>query len=335
MKIFHKNKESAVEEAEDLAELDGKGAVAQTEGYTQGSKFAVNALVGGFYLLVLVALVVSVAAFFRPAPATAGGTNKTGDQQINLDAGNYAAGFVGAWLSATRDSSADLQAYTQVALTSNLPLTAAPYKDLAVATIAQPSKGLTKVVIAASIKQLSADGKTATWPRRYFQVAVNTSSDGYSVIGYPAPIAAPAIATGISLAYESTVLANDPAAVTVGAFLNAYAAGIGDLSRYISPGTSIVAITPAAYTAVKAVQILSTEEPAKAPSDGAELKVLTQVQLISGKSSTPATYALSLTARASRWEVSSIDPLPTISPLSPKQTASSPPSSLPNPSKGK
>ena len=110
-------------------------------------------------------------------------------------AGEYAAGFVGSWLRATREDSAPLERYISTSAIGQLSATGWKYRDLTVASIdAGENTDLTSVVVAANVQEVDADSKEQAeiWPRRYYAVTVRASESGLSVIGLPAPVAAPA-----------------------------------------------------------------------------------------------------------------------------------------------
>jgi hypothetical protein len=72
-----------------------------------------------------------------------------------------------------------------------------------------------------------------------------------------------------------------------------------------------VAVTPAPYVNVDVEELRSDLTPTASPSDGDTLKVLATVSLLSPlDQQVTSTYTLTLTARASRWEVSAIDLAP-------------------------
>lgn len=286
----------------------------RTEGFTGGSALVAKVIPLMVYLAIALALVMGAMAFLRPSGVVSAATDKTGPAGLTLteqSAGGYALGYVGAWLGATRDSPDELKSYTQLGSGIDLPSKATPYKDLVVEVVDPQGKGIIRVVIAGAVQETAADGKTIQWPRRSFQVTVNSTA-GLSVVGYPTPISATANGAQANLGYPVTVPASDDSAATVAAFLGAYAAGQGDLSRYITPGSPITAILPAPYLNVKLSTLLADATPAKNPSDGNSVRVLAQAQVSTANGASTATYALTLTARAGRWEISALDPNPII-----------------------
>ena len=102
---------------------------------------------------------------------------------------------------------------------------------------------------------------------------------------------------------------------TVQEFLSALLAGAGEVSRYTSPGSSVAAVTPAPYSKVTVQSLRSSDEMSvkTAAKDGVEVHVLVTAQLENGANMQTTTYFLTVTSRAGRWEIKSIDTVPQLS----------------------
>lgn len=305
----------------------------RTVAYSGGHAAGAKALIVGFYAVVALSLLMSFTAMTRPAE-TAAASVQQAQQPLSLTeqgAGAFAAGYVGTWLSATTDNYAGLQQYVGLSSGSDLQAQPMAYRDLQIASIAPNQGNLISVVISAGIREVN-DKKQESWPVRYFQVTVANDAGSLGVVGMPAPISAPARTDkGAQLIYRELVSPSDPAAQTISSFLSAYATGQGEMGRYITPGSTLRPITPAPFSAVKIVSVTADVPPAKQPADGDKIKALVQAQL-SGAAGQKlmVTYALALTARAGRWETTSVDTTPT------PATDSTPPTlTTPTPSKGK
>lgn len=231
---------------------------------------------------------------------------------VQQSTGEYAAGFVAAWLSSTRDNSSPLAAYIATSSVKQLSVEPWVYRDLTVVSIdVSEDSDLVSVVVAANVEELdmeSEDGATI-WPRRYFAVTVNAAESGLSVIGLPAPVAAPSEAdVPVKLAYTESVMATSTAKATVEAFLNAYLAGSGEIGRYVTPGSDITAVAPAPFQVLEISDLLADIEPSDTPATGDVVHMFATVDATSaaGQQLT-ATYALTLTARDGRWETTTVD----------------------------
>lgn len=160
---------------------------------------------------------------------------------------------------------------------------------------------------------------------RYFQVAVRAagagSRSGYTAVALPAEVSAPGRSGTPSLDYgpSTPAQASDPAVQTLDAFLDAYLAGAGELDRYLSPGTSLAAVSPAPYTSVQVSQVADHGADSaapdaaadRAPADGAQRRLLVDVVATTPSGQRrPLTYAVDLRARAGRWEVAGVDAAP-------------------------
>jgi hypothetical protein len=305
----------------------GKSDVQKTSAVGQGSRWT-----GGRALSAKVVGVLLVGGIFcGPAAlvfglsrglavtATNDSAKNAGLSAVEQSTGSYALAYVGAWLGASKTNPTELQKYVDASTIQNLTDLAWSYRDAAVVSIAPPAKGnIATVVIAANVKELTSgttnDGTTETWPRRYFQVAVTVdkSTGDLGVAGLPAPVAAPGKMTRTpELVYIMQLPPDSAAATAVTAFFGAYLAGSGDITRYVSPSTQISAIAPAPYAAVGANDLRVDKVPTGTPADGDRTRVLATVTLTNAlEQRLTSTYALTITARADRWEVTSIDPAP-------------------------
>ena len=234
-------------------------------------------------------------------------------------AGSYALSYVGAWLSASRTDSTELEKYVTASSIQNLTEQPWSYRDAAVVSISPAAVGeLVSVIVAANVSETlpgeADDGTTQIWPRRYFQAAVTVDEQtgALRAVGLPAPVAAPDEPdTAPDLVYTSPLPASSSAASAVTAFLGAYLADSGEISRYTSPATEISAISPAPYVTLDADDLRVDVVPSDVPVDGDTARVLATVTLTTAlEQKLTATYAVTITARANRWEVSSLDPVP-------------------------
>lgn len=245
------------------------------------------------------------------APAQAAGGQSRVDLAAPARAGDFAVRVVEAWAAATRD---DDDALARLAPGADAaPATQDPVQitSLAVASVKQVGK--TWAVTVSGV----VDGEV-----RYFGVPVTVAADSVSALALPAPVAGPAIVQGTPLDYSSPIATTSPITATVSEFLTAYLTGAGELERYTTPGTNLSAVTPAlaSSVAVSEVRLVSGSDvdPEAAPSDGKQLKVLVAASLtLDDNRALQTIYALSLTGRADRWEITAIDPAPAVRAVDP------------------
>ena len=231
-------------------------------------------------------------------------------------AGAEAVGLVSAWLAATiRDSEAlgERMGDTSISVISRESVEA---RNLNAASIEVAADGSLVVTVAGEVKSAidaTEDSQSgAAWVQRWWTVALSEQEDGFAVLGMPSPTPAPARSSAPSLAYQNA--AGKELNVAVSDFLTAYATGVGDVSRYVAPGSGIVAISPAPYTSVKVRSVSTVDEVALgAPKDGDEARALAVVELVVGEVQQQSQYALTLTARGGQWEVSAVEPSPVLS----------------------
>lgn len=310
-----------------------KTSPAKGSEWTAGRGFGQKAVTG--------ALIVAVACGpLALVNATINGRQPQAVAQVAVDApltakeqsaGEYGAAFVAAWLGATRENEGTLATYINPAAVGQLSATEWKYRDLAVVSVEKTDESdLVSVVVAANVEEFDMESErgATVWPRRYFAVTVRVTDAGLSVVGLPAPIAAPAKEDdAVRLAYGQTVLQTSSARQTVEAFLSAYLAGSGEISRYVSPGSEISAITPAPYMTITVTDVKSDVEPSDTPSTGSVVHVLATAEVLSASDQRlTTTYALTLTARDGRWETTSVD-------LAPLESAAPGADPTPNPSR--
>lgn len=266
----------------------------------------------------------------RPAQSAPQAPQGTGSQ----GAAGFAQLFVDAYLRAGEGNQELLAAFYPGADGVRLEGTsgARAAEHLTVARLRQTAPAVWSVTVAARLapadRAETGDGQEQTdvgvpAAVRYFQVPVATgsaagSATGYVALALPAEVGAPPRIETPQLAYGPMQPAapSDPRTQAVTDFLAAYLTGAGDLSRYLSPGTQLSPITPAPYNglAVDSLAIAgeqSSQPATTVPEDGTRVRLLATVRATDHAGvRRPLTYALTLSARAGRWEIASIDGAP-------------------------
>lgn len=288
----------------------GEHSVIQ-EGIGKGGRFTAYLLV----ILLAAGAVCGALAFFRPAPAPTT-VESGGIKAQQQEAATYGQQVVGAWLDASAEDHKALDNYVGDAGKNMSGKSASEYKDLAVASIDDSGDGVTSVKVTASIKgeaKGSNGNDTTTWTPYWYQIAVKEDGSKFSALGTPTPIAAPQSAGDQTLGYSNRVSDKDMTGA-VQDFVSAYAAGQGDVNRYVSPGSSITAISPAYYEQAKVTDLSAQEKPKDgSPKNGETAKVMANVELSRGQTSKPTQYVLDLKARDGRWEIEKIASAPKLS----------------------
>jgi hypothetical protein len=288
-------------------------------------------LVAGPVGLLLAGWLVWIAATTPTAAPVVSTDVETASARTAVEA--FAADFVAAWLTTTNGQEKRLAPF--LSSYSGLTLPESPWLlwDAVPAGIVS-SDGSWSVTVAATV----AESEHAPTVRRYFQVPVVYADGALVAQALPAPVAAPRQAAAPKLAYRYRAGLDDPVATAAGEFLAALLVG-GDVTRVISPGAEIRAVVPAPYTTVKVQDVQVDEDltglTTETPSDGRQLHLLVTASVVGVAETSGLTvqYALTLTARAGRWEVAAIDPSPTDSPGQPSQTQTPAPG-VPSPTTG-
>ncbi|MCX4826174.1 conjugal transfer protein [Streptomyces sp. NBC_01142] len=271
-------------------------------------------------------------------------------------AGGFAQLFVAAYIAAGEGDQAKLAAYYPAA--TSLRLEGASGRrtgeQLTVVRLRQADHGLWSVTVAARITEAEPTAKPSDNDRRdakadakkaaaeavhYFQVPVATApaaggANGYVALAMPAEVASPERIEAPELVYGPLrpALPTDPRTQAVTEFLTAYLtrAGAGELDRYLAPGTKLAAITPAPYTGIAVDQLAIEGEKSSEPvttvsGDGTTLRLLVALRATGhDEVRVPLTYALTLKARAGRWEIASLDGAPAPAPVRPAAPSASP-----------
>lgn len=241
-------------------------------------------------------------------------------------AGQFAASdlaqqFVSAWLTTHRGDEGSLQRFVDVDAGNGTLPAQALYKsaDTHIAGVREVSSradGADTYAVTVSAEVTPAGADTAT--RRYFQVPVVVSDKGVRAMAMPAAVPAPSTGLTINLDYSNQLSSNAAIVTAAQGFLSAMLTGDGDVTRFTSPGTNLGAITPAPYTSISVTGARTQKslgDSADTPADGQRARLLLTIsqQPPGTASSTDAltgTYALTMVARAGRWEVNALDPTP-------------------------
>lgn len=289
----------------------------------------------------------------RAAPATTGSQGVAGFAQL----------FVAAYIEAGNGDQAKLAAYYPDAIGLRLEGDRGRRRgeQLAVVRLRQTGQGVWSVTVAARVTDTKSPANASESERpsekgepdaaaarvvRYFQVPVATAvttggASGYTALAMPAEVAAPEQIKSPALVYGPMrpALPADPRTQAVTEFLTAYLTGAGELDRYLAPGTSLTPIAPAPYTGI-AVDSLAIEsekgaEPVTTvPGDGTQLRLMVALRATGhDEVRAPLTYALTLKARAGRWEIASLDgaPTPATTPNAATAPSASPNAAAPRP----
>lgn len=323
---------------------------ASVSGWSTGARANTAALIRWvLWCLIVLGPLLGAAAFLtaptsadlarpKPAPSAPAATGAQG-------AAGFAQLFVDEYLRAGEGDQDRLAAYYPAA--DSLRLEGAANRrsgeQLAIARLRQTERGVWAVTVAARIREAKPAPASASNGRpdaaadahaapavRYFQVPVATAPvdggvSGFVALAMPAEVSAPPRIEAPELVYGPMrpALPSDPRTEAVTEFLTAYLVGGGDLDRYLAPGTDLAPIVPAPYTGLAVDQLAiegeqGAEPVTTVPGDGTTVRVLVALRATGhDEVRVPLTYALTLTARAGRWEIAAVDGAPAPAPPSP------------------
>ncbi|WP_410597876.1 conjugal transfer protein [Amycolatopsis sp. lyj-23] len=266
------------------------------------------------WMAVLASPLLTIAGLIVLQPAGAPSMRDGGAPASSTSPEGWAEMYVRSWLSETRDDPAGLETFYPSGMKSQRAVGTQVPVDTAVISAVSPVEGMWSVVVVADVLVLQPDGKrTATL--LCAQVAITGTGVAYVAAALPTLVACPGTSSAVELAYDEVADPGGPVGQSVTGFLTAYLAGQGQLDRFVSPGTSLALPRPAPYTAVQVTEVRTHErfEPGQAarPVDGTVIHSFTHAWGWDATGQgTPVDYALTLAARAGRWEINRIDPAP-------------------------
>ncbi|WP_435224314.1 conjugal transfer protein [Streptomyces sp. Tue6028] len=240
------------------------------------------------------------AAAPKPAPV------RTAAQ--HADPAGYAQLFLGAWLRSSANDSTSAQARLAQSMAPDVELpdlaegAQSPPESVTAVRSAHRKGGAWSVTVAAQY----SDGRLRTY---VVPVAVGRSGGSFTVTGAPGVVAGPGRADVQASPYR-VIVPEGELSSAVGEFLSAYLTGAGEVNRYLAPGVTLPAVTPAPYKRATVQQVQAVEEEAAADTvaaDGMAVHVLAQVEARDEDGRWPLAYELTLTARSGRWEVTAVE----------------------------
>ncbi|MDF3141485.1 MULTISPECIES: conjugal transfer protein [unclassified Streptomyces] len=160
------------------------------------------------------------------------------------------------------------------------------------------------------------DAPPADSSLRYFALPLVLKDTGsrpgvaqsFAVTAAPMEVAGPAVLDEVADPYGTTVPDTSLLATTVGEFLTSYLKVEEGAERYLAPGVTLPALVSASFTDVQVDEIRAVERTDGAVgADGTSVRVRVQITATDGGGGQwPLSYALKLTARDGRWEVTAL-----------------------------
>lgn len=303
--------------------------------WSGGSALLARATTLGLWLLLLTgpALLVALLAtggFTRPPTAARAAPAAASSIAQEAAAGELAERAVLVWLTTRRG-----QERTMAVPLPGYSGHAKPFAadQLSVADIRPAGDDVWSVTVGATVTDSAKRTR-----RQYFQVPVQVGPAASAVLALPAVVAAPQLVAGTPPKYRQPLAVSGAIGSTVSQFLAALTAGAGDVTRYVAPGQTIRAVSSPPFTAVTVTDLNAGEELSEntPPADGSRAQLLVSAvgRTASGQQ-LPVAYALTVRARAGRWEIESIQPAPNpTAPATPPQTPpAAKPTGTPSPSR--
>lgn len=331
-RVAHAQDPTPESSAQPDGDQDGQARV-DTAGWTHGTGLLTRVVSWVMVLALLagpVALVMMLRGGQGSGPVVPAAMPAEDLQARRVAASEVATQWVMAWLAAEKETGEELVgAYWAAPV--ELPedgtdvLSASPVSEVAT------GPGVWTVTVGADV--LLEAGVV----RRYYDVPVSVEGGAVdaaaAVLSLPVPVAGPGrAAPGGGAGYGTRVSTGEPGFEAVEAFVQAWLTGQGDLDRWTTPG-SVWEPVGAPYAAVELEELSAQGAvPGAGPTDGDQVQVLADLVLTDvtpesaeaesatfSRAGVRAQMALTLTARAGRWEVSGIDPAPATTPSAQEQ----------------
>ncbi|GIG29287.1 conjugal transfer protein [Cellulomonas marina] len=313
--ILTRKRATPVEEVEETAA--STLPVAETQAWSGGSALATRAGTAVLWALLACGPLGLAVNALEPAAQVQAAVDPAPLPGEVAVVGESAVQAVSGWLTATREDAGAASGIYPELKASALPKAAATITDASVATLRLEAPGVWSVTVGVDASWPDEAGNPLPAQRLYFEVPVAAAGDGTaaSVLALPAPVPAPQPVGDAELRYQTGLPANSALGTTVGEFLQALLTGQGDVSRYVTPGAEITAVTPAPFSAVDVRRVWATEQldTSATPDDGQTAQVLVDSAVTPTSGVELATqYRLKLTARAGRWEISQMQSNPVV-----------------------
>lgn len=338
-----KDRDKPAKKSEKKETVAGNGQVLQARGAQLGKILAWVVAV-----FVILSAVITFANFLNP-PKPVAQTVEEKDTSQEQQAGDYARGYVNAWLRATEDDHAELEQYTSVGRGEITETEPTEFTDSGVASVKTDDEGMSTVIVSAKVKAeavVAEDGGdeeegSETWVPAWYQVNVYQNEGTFAPVGWPAPVSPPETAEAPTAEYQYQ--ASPEVEATIDDFFRAYILNDGDVTRLTHPESTIRSLGASPYSVVTINKTTLEEEHKEIPDEGTTVHALVNLSLGTGdKTTRAATYALTLETRGGRWEVKAIDPAPAVAsdaadtteetddPAAPTETATPEESASPN-----
>ncbi len=333
--------EAPQEPADDDTDRTGWGTTpAHLSGFTRLARAGAWVLIASGPLLGVTALLGSSSSA-QSAPKAA----PVAQQPSDTGPSGFAQLYLAAYLAAVQGTESSLAPYFSGTVTlTNTPGTRTASRMVTIAS-REVQPGYWSVTVAADVQQKNSRGSFVDAGLQYYRIPVqvlgppsdggssssNAKTTGYAATALPAQVAAPASLTASTLGYGTDRGSNagDPETQAIASFLNAYLAGKGGLDYYTSPGVTLRPVTPAPYTSVQITDVADDSgntSSTAVPADGTVRQALVQVTATDSTGTAyPLTYALTLRARAGRWEIAALGDAPAL------QAGSTPAAVTPSP----
>lgn len=260
--------------------------------------------------------VVSLFSEPPPGPSDDATVSIVGNAQL---AGSFAQEFVVSYLAATSGDQDRIAAFVGGSESISLPATARPVADPAVVSVRRARTSgpveiwsvTVSVRLAAETPPAGRNSTSAQAKPHYYRVGVSVNHGRLRALSRPWLVAPPAQGQDLLTVYSSPCGEESPVTHVAVGFLNAFLAGSGDVTRYVSHDSAITALSPPPFTSFDTVSVSAQES--SCGTTGTTAHVLATVTPASGDDTlAPLDYPLTMVRTGEQWQVQAIDSVPAL-----------------------
>ncbi|MCX4092164.1 conjugal transfer protein [Nocardia sp. alder85J] len=262
--------------------------------------FAVLAVLGGGH---------AILSFFSsppPGPSEDSTTRIIAHEQL---AQSYARDFVVTYLSATSGQQDKLAEYVSSGQQVTLPSIGRQITDGQVVYAARMSASEALDVWTVTVSVRVAKGAAIGGDKQFYRVAVSVADGRLRALSLPEVVGPPLRGDDLMLGYQTTCSPDTPLTQVAAGFLAAYAAGNGDVARYVTPDSGITALHPSPYSAMDVATVMADDSGCGASSATAHVLASVNPKADGGVAPSLA-FPLTMVRTGGQWQVQAMDSVP-------------------------
>ncbi len=272
-----------------------------------------NIVVGVLAVLALLGGGHAILSFFSPPPPGPSDDSTTRIIAHEQLAQSFARDFVVTYLSATSGQQDKLAEYVSTGQQVTLPSIGRQITDGQVVYAARMSASealdVWTVTVSVRVTRSAMAAAVTGGDKQYYRVAVSVADGRLRALSLPAAVGAPIRGDDLMQGYSTTCSPDTPLTQVAAGFLAAYAAGSGDVARYVTPDSGISALHPSPYSAMDVATVMSDDSGCGASATTAHVLASVNPKADGGVAPSLA-YPLTMVRSGGQWQVQAMDSVP-------------------------